>query len=143
MKILLIPLSIAMLSGCSSNTPAVQLTLGVPKHLKTEPGLVEFPARIANTTKQPVWFYTWMPHRAYYRAFTRQSESDRWEELPYSMCGVGATEYELAPNASMRFPTVAPADDAGHQYRVELSIYKSRGGQTKPFSVTSASAIIQ
>ena len=143
MKILFIPLSIAVLSGCSATKPAIQLTLGVPMHHRSVSGLVEFPARITNTSKQPVWFYTWLPDRPYYRAFTRQSKSDRWEELPYSMCGVGATEYELAPNASMRFPTVAPSDDAGHEYRVELSIYKSRGGQTKPFSVTSASAIIQ
>jgi hypothetical protein len=142
MKNLLILLSIAIVSGCSSRAPVVQLTLGVPKRHKAGSRLVEFPARLTNISKRPVWFYGAMPQWPYYSAFTRKSKSDPWEDLSYSMCAVGASEYELAPNASMRFTTVAPADDAGCEYRVELSIYKSPGGQTKSVSVTSAPVTI-
>ena len=105
--------------------------------------MVEFPARITNTSKQSVWFYGVAPDWPYYSAFTRSSKSDRWVELPYGMCGVGATAYELARNASMRFKAIAPAEDAGDEYRVELSFYTSPGGQTRSFSVTSAPTIIQ
>ena len=143
MKTLLIPLSIAVLSGCSATKPGVQITLGVPKNDKSVPGLVEFPARITNTSKQSVWFYGGMPNMPYYSAFTRSSKSGRWVELPSNICCIGATAYELARNASMRFKANAHAEDAGDEYRVELSFYTSPAAQTKSFSVTSAPAIIR
>jgi hypothetical protein len=144
MKILLLPLVIAVLSACSATAPPVRLTLGAPTDHKAVSGLVVFPAHITNHSKEPVWFYgNCVPTMPYYSAFTRKSKADRWEELPYSQCGLGATAYEVAPGATKSFQSVAPSDEAGHQYRIELDIYKSPTSPKKMLQVSSEPTLIQ
>jgi len=144
MKVLLIPLSVVVFSACSVTQPAIQLTLGAPVHHKTIAGLVVFPARLANHSQRSIWYSAnIMPDMPYYRAFMRPSKSERWAELPYGMCHVGATEYEVPAGASMAFEPIAPANEAGRQYRVELSVTKARDGHTKPIQLRSEPAVIQ
>ena len=142
MKPLLILVSIAF-SACSTPASRVQLTIGVPQRGKRVSALVEFPAKITNHSKQSVWYHGNMGLKMpYYRAFTRPSHGGEWSELPYWQCGMGAGEFEIPAGATAEFHTVAPAHDRGDQYQVELSIYKSGGGQAKPFSIRSEPVII-
>ncbi len=145
MKPLLVLVPAMLVSACSTPAPKVQLTLGTPIHDKEVPGLVDFPARLTNHSQQPIWYkgniVAWMP---YYSAYTRSSPLSRWKPLPYAMCGVGATDFEIAPSASALLVANAPLHDAGHEYRAQLSIhYKTSDGRTKWLLVRSPNTIIR
>lgn len=144
MKILLTAIAAAALSACSTAKGPIRLTVGAPVHDKKISGLVLFPVRLSNDSKQPIWYSAnivpWMP---YYRAFTRPSKFGRWKELPYGMCSVGAKDFEIKAGAFAMVETVAPLDEAGYQYRVQLSVTKERGNRAKSLKITSEPVVIR
>jgi len=147
MKFPLLPLCLIALTGCQPTTPTADtvvavskkaphpsakrhpatLVLGAPHSHASVKGLKEFPATLTNTSGKPLGVHCYMPDQPFYGAFIRQPGSREWEELPYAMCGVGATVKNLAPGATFKFTTVAPADDIGKEYRIEITAQDASG----------------
>ncbi len=133
----------------AADAPA-QLTLGAPKR-QTYPAtkdseaftLIEFHAKLTNTSKKPIWFYGQLENDPFYEAFMRRSKSARWLRLPYDRCGVGTRFQEVAAGKSMSFTTIAPADSVGHQYRVRLNIYTSLGRRATSVETYSKTALLR
>jgi hypothetical protein len=144
MKIILARLLIVTCAISNAADPTVVITLGQPKLNKTVDGVLDYPAKITNNGKKSVWVYsvggdsTWL----YYGASTRSKPTAKWESLPYGMCGVGATAIELGPGASFSFKTIAPVDDAGLEYRVELDVMTSLRAESKSIEVVSPAVVI-
>jgi hypothetical protein len=144
MRTLLIAFVLATCGMSQAADSDVTLTLGKPTPDKEVKGLLEYPAKIANNGKKSVWVYsvggvsTWL----YYGASTRSKPTDKWKSLPYEMCGLGAQAVELKPGSSFSFTTVAPAEDAGLEYRVEVTVVTALGEDSGSIEVKSPAVVI-
>jgi hypothetical protein len=59
------------------------------------------------------------------------------------MCSVGATDFEIRAGAFAMVETHAPSDEAGYEYRVQLSVTKERGNRAKALKLTSEPVVIR
>lgn len=151
MKPLLFTCLAALLSTCATaETPLASITLGPGNYRVEPPGSsiagyksVEFSARLTNTSKQPVWYYSQFPTMPSYRQFVRASAEAQWKDRTQPMCGVGAGFHPLAPSASVAFGVWTPASDVGGQFRVEISIYSSPDFKSSTQPASSPATPIQ
>ena len=132
----------AFCAVCHATSPELELTLGKPSIDKND--WLNYSAKITNKSKKSVWIYsvtedgTLLSYSAYIRAGAR----GKWEMLPFARCRLGDTLFELKPNTSVSFKTLAISEDAGQQYRIELAVHPSLEGREQAIKLFSNTVTI-
>ena len=150
MKTLLITVLTALLCACASaDTPPARITVGALTHRVEPPSgsiagykSVEFPVRLTNTSKQPIWYYAQLRKLPFHTTLSRPTPKSKWTEQTFPVCGLGADFHKLDPGASISFEAWVP-DDTGHQFRVEVPIYRLPDTKAKPINLSSEAILIK
>ena len=75
--------------------------------------MVEFTARLTNTSRESVWIFTEPSEAPYCRVFVRESAGVAWAEHPLERCGFGASLYQPDPGDFASFVIEVPIAGAG------------------------------
>ena len=149
MRTLLLILSTLLCACAVPETHPARITIGALTHRVEPPSSsiagyrsVEFPVRLTNTAKQPIWFYAQFRESPFHNTYSRPTSNSRWTIQTQPMCGVGADFHKLEPGASISFKAWVPRD-AAHEFRVELPIYRSPDNKTKPLNLSSEAISIK
>lgn len=150
MRTPLLILSTALL--CSAAIPEespAQITIGALTHRVEPPGNgiagykpVDFTTRLTNTSKEPIWFYAQRRTSPFYVTLSRPTPKSQWTIQLEPECSLGAQFHKLEPGAFISFDAFVH-DHPGHEFRVEMDIYRSPDKKAKPFKVSSEAIVIK